>query len=212
LHKGLAYYKKDGYWPYDQLDPFRNIDRYQNVLNNPFRNEDLLQDDDILRGTENSYVTKINYDKDGNPIKEVLQTKVFHANDRDKKIMETEKRYVNDKLGEEKISNERILGDKAVKVVTKKSKNKPEETRTYLKGGLRDDQVEEFNREYDRVKNEIRHQQLGQQQYKQLGKKQDEQQYRLQNQQQQQQNIQQLDQNKNVKQQKKTTKNSTWPK
>jgi len=75
--------------PYDQLDPFRNIDRYQNVFDNPFRNEDLQQDGYILRGTENSYVTKINYDKDGNPTKEALQTKVFHANDRGKKIMET---------------------------------------------------------------------------------------------------------------------------
>jgi len=191
------------------MDPFRNFDQYQNILDDPFRNQNIL-DEDVLRGTENSYVTKINYDKDGNPIKEVLQTKVFHANDKGQKIMEKEKRYINDKLGEEKISKEKILGDKAVKVVTVKSKNKPEESRTYLKGGLKDDQVDEFNREYDKIKNDIRQQQLGQQQQRQLPQQQQQQQqYRqlAQNQQnQQQQNIQdqqfkQVDQNKNVQQQ-----------
>jgi hypothetical protein len=196
------------------MDPFRNqlniYDPFRNIDMDPFRNfnryqdQNLLNDEDVLRGTENSYVTKINYDKDGNPIKEVLQTKVFHANDKGQKIIEKEKRYINDKLGEEKISKEKILGDKAVKVVTVKSKNKPEETRTYLKGGLQDNQLDEFNREYDRVKNEIRQQQINQQQYRQLGQnqQQNQQQYQQlgQNQQNQQQ-YQQVDQNKNLQNQ-----------
>jgi len=150
-----------------------------------------------LRGTENSYVTKINYDREGNPIKEVLQTKVFHANDKGQKIMEKEKRYINDQLGEEKISKEKILGDKAIKVVTKKSKNRPEEVKTYLKGGLREDQLDDFNREYERVKHEIKQQQLSQQQqYRQLGQQQDQQYRQLDNRQQQDQQYRQLDQNR----------------
>jgi len=91
----------------DMMDPFRSYHQ-QHQLDDPFRRRDTFEDnEDVLRGTENSYVTKINYDREGNPVKEVLQTKVFHANDKGQKIMEKEKRYINDSLGEEKISKEK---------------------------------------------------------------------------------------------------------
>jgi len=121
------------------IDPFSNLSQSQS-------------NQAVARNQEHSYQSKINYDEQGNPKREVLHTTVSSVNDRGNKIVEKEKRYINDASGEEKVSRERIIGNKAHKVLTLKSKDKPEETRTYLKG-LNEDDLPEFNRLYEEKRN-----------------------------------------------------------
>jgi len=166
---GVNPYNRDPWSRPEYRDPFSHmLPGYENMwnlpqLSDPFRGGFIddqfgssTSDQEFLRGSENSYVTKINYDRDGNPVKEVLHTKISSVNDKGKKIVEKEKRYVNEAIGEEKISKERILGDKAHKIVTIKSKNRPEQSRTYFKGGLREDQLDSFNKEYESVRHHVK--------------------------------------------------------
>ena len=65
-----------------------------------------------------SYVSKVNYDQNGQPHKETYQTQSIKQTDREgKKIQEKQQAYQNTKSGVQKAAHERLLNEKGVKVV-----------------------------------------------------------------------------------------------
>jgi hypothetical protein len=133
----------------NSMNPLMNVDLFGNTLGN------MGLEVGTSRGQEVSNVTKVHYDSNGTPYKETLQTTTVNATDKGRKVVEKEKKYVNELLGEEKISQERLMGDKGHKIVRMKVKGKPEEVRNFFRG-MTEDQLSSFNTDYEKVRQETR--------------------------------------------------------
>jgi hypothetical protein len=73
-------------------------------------------------------VSRVKYNKDGQPEKETYKAQTIRQTDMDgKRIQESQQAYQNTKTGVEKASHERLLNDKGHKVVKERNTKLGEE-------------------------------------------------------------------------------------
>jgi len=93
-------------------------------------------------------VSNIVYDNQGRPHKETLHTHKLCLGEGDKKVSEINQKYVNGLEGVEKTSQERIIDNKAHKIVkTKKIGDTREDVKHYYKG-MDENELVNFNKEF----------------------------------------------------------------
>ena len=86
---------------------------------------------------QKSYVSKVNYNQDGQPQKETSQSQSIKQIDREgKKIQEKQQAYLNTGTGVQKAAHERRLNDKGHKVIKERNRNSGEEMEHTLFKGM----------------------------------------------------------------------------
>jgi hypothetical protein len=86
---------------------------------------------------QKSYVSRVNYNENGQPHKETYQSQSIKQIDREgQKIQEKQQAYKNTGTGIQKAAHERRFNDKGHKVVKERNRNTGEETEHTLYKGI----------------------------------------------------------------------------
>jgi hypothetical protein len=94
---------------------------------------------------QKSYVSKVNYNENGQPQKETFQSQSIKQIDREgKKIQEKQQAYNNSGTGIQKAAHERRLNDKGHKIVKERNKNTGEEMEHTLFKGISESKIFDF--------------------------------------------------------------------
>jgi hypothetical protein len=103
-----------------------------------------------------SYVSKVNYAENGQQQRETYQTQSIKQIDKDgTNIQEKQQAYQNTKTGIKKAAHERMLNEKAHKIVKKINKTTGEDYEHNFYQGMNSSDLESFNKEYSRHRNKI---------------------------------------------------------
>jgi hypothetical protein len=106
-----------------------------------------------------SYVSKVNYDQNGQPHKETYQTQSIRQTDKDgKKIQEKQQAYQNSKTGMQKAAHERLLNEKGHKIIKARNRNTGEDYEHAYFKGMNDNELENFNNDYSDYRQKVKFQ------------------------------------------------------
>jgi hypothetical protein len=108
---------------------------------------------------QQSYVSSVKYNKDGQPEKETYKTQMIRQTDKDgKRIQETQQAYQNSQTGIEKASHERLLNDRGHKVVKQRNRNQGEELEHNYFKGIGENDLQQFENEYNDYRGKVKFQ------------------------------------------------------
>jgi hypothetical protein len=133
-------------------DPFGS-----NIFNNIMR-----FDSNISKGNKNgtviskSYVSSMQYDKNGNPIKKEFQSQSIDQYDKDgTKISEKRHEYRDSEKGIKQASHQRMLNDHGHKIVKTKDYKKNEENESHYYKGMNENESEGFHKRFNDISDRV---------------------------------------------------------
>ena len=102
-----------------------------------------------------SYSSKIDY-RDGRPHQESYQSQSINQIGRDgHKISERQEAYKNSRTGVQKAAHQRVLDDKGMKQIRQRNINTGEQEEHNIFKGIREDELNDFNKNYNDYRNKI---------------------------------------------------------
>ena len=102
-----------------------------------------------------SYSSKIDY-RDGRPHQECYQSQSINQIGKDgHKISERQEAYKNSRTGVQKAAHQRILDDKGMKQIRQRNVNTGAQEEHNIFKGMREDEVNDFNKNYNDYRNKI---------------------------------------------------------
>ena len=104
-----------------------------------------------------SYCTRIDY-SDGVPHTECYQSQSINQIKDGHKISEKQEAYKNSRTGVEKAARQRIIDDKGVKQIRQRNINTNEQGEHNIFKGLKEEELDEFNRNYNSIRNKYKFQ------------------------------------------------------
>ena len=110
----------------------------------------------VNKGTmiSQSYISKIDYSS-GQPVKESYQSRsIKQIGDHGHRISEKQEAYKNSN-GIQKAAHQRMLDNKGAKLIKQRNKNTGEQEEHNIYKGINDDEIENFNREYNDYRQKV---------------------------------------------------------
>ena len=143
---------------------------FQNMINNmlPIRNErnenqknnnnnfNAMFNMQNFPGTmiSKSYCSKVDY-RDGKPHQECYQSQSINQFNQGHRISEKQEAYKNDLTGIQKAAHQRLLDDKGTKQIRQRNVNTGEQEEHNIYKGMKEDELESFNQNYNDFRNKI---------------------------------------------------------